>query len=143
MVADLDDAYEWATDVIRARRMVRCRKADHAFRFSNAAIQYLRSLGFFEADFLDFLHDVRFTGSVRAMPEGTVLVAPILEAQLGLRRTHGIDAARAEATEAVTVGSPRPRWGGHASPCARVGATQPLDFAKLRGWHRGCGCAQG
>ena len=61
------------------------------FEFSEAGIRYLRSLGIFEADFLDFLVDVRFTGTVRAMPEGTVffadepvleVTAPILEAQL-------------------------------------------------------------
>jgi nicotinate phosphoribosyltransferase len=61
------------------------------FEFSEAAIRYLRSLGLFDADVLDVLGDVRFTGTVRAMPEGTVLfpdepllevTAPILEAQL-------------------------------------------------------------
>jgi nicotinate phosphoribosyltransferase len=61
------------------------------FEFSEAAIGYLRSLGLFEPDVLDVLAGVRFTGTVRAMPEGTVLfpdepllevTAPILEAQL-------------------------------------------------------------
>jgi nicotinate phosphoribosyltransferase len=60
-------------------------------RFSEEAIEYLRSLGRFEAPFLDSLRSVRFTGSVRAVPEGTVVfpdeplvevTAPILEAQL-------------------------------------------------------------
>jgi nicotinate phosphoribosyltransferase len=59
--------------------------------FSEPAIGYLRSLGMFEADFLDFLRGLRFTGSVRAVPEGTVLfadepilevTAPVIEAQL-------------------------------------------------------------
>lgn len=61
------------------------------FEFSEAAIRYLRSLGMFDVEFLDVLSDVRFTGTVRAVPEGTVLfgdepilevTAPILEAQL-------------------------------------------------------------
>lgn len=61
------------------------------FRFSEAAVRYLRSLGVFEASFLDFLGDVRFTGSVRAVPEGTLVfadepllevTAPLIEAQL-------------------------------------------------------------
>jgi len=61
------------------------------FRFSEEAIAYLRSLGRFEAGFLDFLRGVRFTGHVRAVPEGTALfadepllevTAPIIEAQL-------------------------------------------------------------
>jgi nicotinate phosphoribosyltransferase len=60
-------------------------------RFLDEAIGYLRSLGRFEAPFLDFLRTVRFTGEVRAVPEGTVVfsdeplvevTAPIIEAQL-------------------------------------------------------------
>jgi nicotinate phosphoribosyltransferase len=62
-----------------------------AFRFTEAAVGYLRTLGRFEEPFLDFLRTVRFTGEVRAVPEGTVLfadepllevTAPIIEAQL-------------------------------------------------------------
>ncbi len=62
-----------------------------ALRFSDEAIRYLRSLERFDERFLDFLRTVRFTGEVRAVPEGTVLfadeplleiTAPIIEAQL-------------------------------------------------------------
>jgi len=62
-----------------------------AFRFGGSAIGYLASLGRFRPDFLDHLSELRFTGDVRAMPEGTVVfpdepmlevTAPILEAQL-------------------------------------------------------------
>lgn len=62
-----------------------------AFRFSGAAIAYLRDLGRFDAAFLECLRDLRFTGDVRAVPEGTVVfadepllevTAPIAEAQL-------------------------------------------------------------
>jgi len=61
------------------------------FRFSPEAIEYLQGLGRFDDRFLAFLRDVRFTGDVRAVPEGTVVftdepllevTAPILEAQL-------------------------------------------------------------
>lgn len=61
------------------------------FEFSDEGLRYLRSLGLFPPDFLDFLTDVRFTGTVRAVPEGTVvfedeplleITAPIIEAQL-------------------------------------------------------------
>ena len=60
-------------------------------RFDDEAIQYLRSLGIFENDFLEYLRGVRFTGSVRAIPEGRLffadeplleITAPIIEAQL-------------------------------------------------------------
>lgn len=60
-------------------------------RFSDDAIEHLRSLGRFDASFLDWLRGFRFTGDVDAMPEGTVafeneplvqVVAPIAEAQL-------------------------------------------------------------
>jgi nicotinate phosphoribosyltransferase len=61
------------------------------FQFSEAALRYVRSLGGFDREFLEFLADVRFTGTVRAVPEGTVVfgnepllevTAPIIEAQL-------------------------------------------------------------
>ncbi|MBI4011248.1 MAG: nicotinate phosphoribosyltransferase [Candidatus Rokubacteria bacterium] len=61
------------------------------FRFSPEGIDYLGSLGRFDERFLAFLREVRFTGDVRAVPEGTVVfadepllevTAPILEAQL-------------------------------------------------------------
>ncbi len=61
------------------------------FRFSDDAIDYLRSLGKFSEDFLEYLKGLRFTGSVRALPEGTIffsyepvieITAPIIEAQI-------------------------------------------------------------
>jgi nicotinate phosphoribosyltransferase len=53
----------------------------HGFRFSAAALDYLRSLARFEPPFLEFLAALRFTGDVRAVREGTVLFAdePLLE----------------------------------------------------------------
>lgn len=42
------------------------------FRFSDDDIAYLRSLGTFGEDYLDFLKDFHFTGDIYAMPEGTV-----------------------------------------------------------------------
>ena len=61
------------------------------FRFSDDALSYLDSLGCFAPSVLDVLRGLRFTGTVRAMPEGTVvfqdeplleITAPIIEAQL-------------------------------------------------------------
>ena len=60
-------------------------------QFDDGAIAYLDSLGMFRPDFLDYLRGVRFTGSVRAIPEGRLffageplleITAPIIEAQL-------------------------------------------------------------
>ncbi len=59
--------------------------------FDGEDIEYLRSTGAFDEGFLEMLRDFRFTGSVRAMPEGTVVfpyepllivTAPICQAQL-------------------------------------------------------------
>ena len=42
-------------------------------RFDKADIEYLRSLGLFGEDFLNYLGGFRFTGDVYAFPEGTVM----------------------------------------------------------------------
>ena len=42
------------------------------FRYDAADIEYLRSLGIFYPEFLDYLKDFRFHGDIYAMPEGTV-----------------------------------------------------------------------
>ncbi|MFO7840109.1 MAG: nicotinate phosphoribosyltransferase [Desulfosalsimonadaceae bacterium] len=63
---------------------------DH-FRFSEADLAYLESTGQFSSQFLSYLQDFRFTGEIRAMPEGTVFFrdepvievrAPLIQAQL-------------------------------------------------------------
>ncbi|MBU9745549.1 nicotinate phosphoribosyltransferase [Lachnospiraceae bacterium ASD3451] len=59
--------------------------------FSAEDIDYLRSVGSFDEDFLDYLSTFRFSGDIYAIPEGSVVfpreplikvVAPIMEAQL-------------------------------------------------------------
>lgn len=42
------------------------------FRYDAEDIEYLRSLGIFYPEFLDYLKDFRFHGNIYAMPEGTV-----------------------------------------------------------------------
>lgn len=58
--------------------------------FDAEDIAYLRSLHYFDEDFLSYLADFRFTGSIYAIPEGSVVfpmeplvkvIAPIMEAQ--------------------------------------------------------------
>ncbi|HYC32656.1 MAG TPA: nicotinate phosphoribosyltransferase [Gemmatimonadales bacterium] len=62
-----------------------------AFRFDAESLAYLASLGLFDDEFLGFLAGLRFTGQVRAAPEGMLLgaeepllevTAPVIEAQL-------------------------------------------------------------
>jgi|TARA_B100001971_G_scaffold65885_1_gene60629 nicotinate phosphoribosyltransferase len=59
--------------------------------FSGRAIDYLWATGIFTDDFLEYLRGIRFTGSVRAIPEGRLyftdepaveVTAPLIEAQL-------------------------------------------------------------
>lgn len=59
--------------------------------FGDGSRQYLRETGMFSDDFLAYLGNLRFTGNVRALPEGRVfftnepvleITGPIIEAQL-------------------------------------------------------------
>lgn len=59
--------------------------------FTYDDIEYLRSLGIFEEDFLEYLAGFHFTGEIWGIPEGTVIfprepmlkvIAPIMQAQL-------------------------------------------------------------
>ncbi len=59
--------------------------------FTYEDVDYLRSLGIFDEDFLSYLSGFHFSGDIYAIPEGTVVfpkeplvkvVAPIMEAQL-------------------------------------------------------------
>ena len=59
--------------------------------FSAEDIDYLRGLGIFDEDFLEYLKNFRFSGDIYAIPEGSVMfprepmikvIAPIMEAQL-------------------------------------------------------------
>ncbi len=59
--------------------------------FTEEDIDYLRSTGTFDEDFLEYLKNFHFSGDIYAIPEGTVvfpreplvkIIAPIMEAQL-------------------------------------------------------------
>jgi nicotinate phosphoribosyltransferase len=60
-------------------------------RFNDESLAYLASLGSLPKDFIDYLRNFRFTGSIRAIPEGRIfftqepileVTAPIIEAQM-------------------------------------------------------------
>ncbi|MCR5486441.1 MAG: nicotinate phosphoribosyltransferase [Lachnospiraceae bacterium] len=60
-------------------------------RFEKEDIDYLRTVGIFGEDFLEYLKNFRFTGSIWSIPEGEVIfpreplvkvIAPIMQAQL-------------------------------------------------------------
>ena len=89
-------------------------------RFSDADIDYLRSLDMFREPFLDWLRAYRFSGDVYAVPEGTVVFpdepileveAPIGEAQLletlVLNRIHYASLAATKAARVVTAAGGR------------------------------------
>lgn len=61
------------------------------FRFSKSDIEYLRSIKIFDEEFLTYLKDLKFTGDIYSVPEGTMVFpgepiltvkAPVIEAQL-------------------------------------------------------------
>src|SRR5215469_9226709 len=66
-------------------------EAVETLRFDARALEYLDSLKLFKPEFLDYLSSFRFTGNIRAMPEGTIFFgeepivevdAPLIEAQM-------------------------------------------------------------
>lgn len=61
------------------------------FHFSKKDIQYLNNTKLFSDDFLSYLENLRFSGTIHALPEGTIffpdepileITAPVIEAQL-------------------------------------------------------------
>jgi nicotinate phosphoribosyltransferase len=57
--------------------------------FPEEGLAYLRSLGLFDDDFLDYLREFRFTGDVRAIPEGEVFFPPEPLLQITAPRIEG------------------------------------------------------
>jgi nicotinate phosphoribosyltransferase len=90
-------------------------------RFDQPALAYLDSLGRFSADFLQFLEQLRFTGDVHAVPEGTPvfanepileIAAPITEAQVVesfvMNQIHLQTVLASKAARVVTAAQGRP-----------------------------------
>ena len=73
--------------------------------FSQEDIEYLKALGIFEEDFLEYLRGFQFTGDIYAIPEGTVIfprepivkvIAPIMQAQLNIINHQSLIATKTE-----------------------------------------------
>ena len=67
--------------------------------FSAEQIDYLQSLNLFDADFLDHLKTLRFTGSIEAVREGEVLLPSIH----GMRVTAAVEEAQLVETALLTL----------------------------------------
>ena len=92
-----------------------------ALHFAPEGLDRLAALGRFDTDFLGHLAGLRFTGAVRAVPEGTILfaeepllevTAPIIEAQLVetalLNLVHGPTVLASKAARVVLAADGRP-----------------------------------
>ena len=64
-------------------------------RFSDKELAYLKSLGIFKCEYLDYLRDFRFRGMVTAPPEGTVVFAnePLLSIEGSLAEVQLVETA--------------------------------------------------
>jgi nicotinate phosphoribosyltransferase len=91
------------------------------FRFEADELEYLRTLGMFSEEFLRHLAEVRFSGEVWAVPEGTLVfpgepivqvAAPIIEAQLVetfvLNQIHFQSVVASKAARLVDAAAGRP-----------------------------------
>nr|PZN41487.1 MAG: nicotinate phosphoribosyltransferase [Bacillota bacterium] len=65
------------------------------FRFTQDDLEYLRSLGLYDEDFLAYLRNLRFTGDVDAVPEGTVVFPnlPLLRVTAPVAQAHLVETA--------------------------------------------------
>jgi nicotinate phosphoribosyltransferase len=100
-----------------------------AFQFSDQDINYLQSTGRFSEHFLDYLEQLRFTGDVYAMPEGTVFFAnePVMEVTAPI-----VEAQLIETFVLNTIGF-QTMIASKAARCFHVAAGRPLiDFSLRR-----------
>ncbi len=106
------------------------------FRYDEEDIAYLRSLGIFYPEFLDYLKDFHFTGDIYAMPEGTVAFPGEL-----LLRFHGTS------TEAMLMETGLSMIMNHesliATKCRRVRTVAPKDALMEFGLRRAQGHSAG
>ena len=100
-----------------------------ALYFDDDSVDYLRSTGIFTADFLNYLRAFRFTGGVRAMPEGSLFFAhePVLEV------TGPIIAAQLAETIVMNQVQYQTLLATKSARCVQAARGRPIaDFAARR-----------
>ena len=99
-------------------------------QFSADDIRYLQSLNMFDEDFLKYLSTFRFSGSIYAIPEGTVMfprepfikvIAPIMEAQLVETAILNILNHRHKSSPCLLCSTKRRCHGIRPAPCTGTG----------------------
>ena len=88
-----------------AAGLERLLEALEQFRFKPVIINYLASLKLFTSDFLDFLGNLRFTGNIYAMAEGSIFFCG---------RAHYRSARSANRGTAARDSGDQPNWNGLA-----------------------------
>ena len=100
-----------------------------ALSFDGESVDYLRDTGAFTDDFLDYLRGFRFTGSVRALPEGSLFFAnePALEV------TGPVIAAQLAETVVINQVQYQTLLATKSARCVQAAGGRPLaDFAARR-----------
>ena len=100
-----------------------------ALTFNGESVEYLHSTGIFADDFLEYLRDFRFTGSVRAMAEGSLFFTdePVLEV------TGPVIAAQLAETIVINQVQYQTLLATKSARCVDAAEGRPLaDFAARR-----------
>ncbi len=100
-----------------------------AVSFDADSIDYLRRAGIFTAEFLEYLRDFRFSGSVRSMPEGSLFFTqePVLEV------TGPIIAAQLAETLVMNQVQYQTLLATKSARCVQAAQGRPIaDFAARR-----------
>ncbi len=101
------------------------------WRFPEESIDYLVSTRMFHGDFLEYLSGVRFTGDVRAMPEGRVFFAeePVLEVSGPVVEAQAVESYVINQVNLQTMMATK------ASRCVQAGRGRPIVDFSLRRTH--------